>query len=326
MNLQALLSMLADGEFHSGESLGEAQGVSRAAVWKQLKKLEPLGLDCHSVKGRGYRIPGGINLLDRRIFESGLDAEVASSLSHIELALSLESTNKLAAAEAQLGNCHGRLYIAEQQTSGRGRRGRVWASPFARNLYFSLTWSFGGGAAALEGLSLVVGLALRNGLAALGVEAVQLKWPNDLLHQERKLAGVLLEMSGDASGQCQVVIGMGVNVAMPEGAATEVDQPWTDLQQILGEPLDRNRVLATLLNTLIPMLQQFERQGFAPFRDGWQQHNAHQGQQVRLSTESFSQQGECLGVDAKGALLLATDAGVKAFYGGELSLRALADA
>jgi BirA family biotin operon repressor/biotin-[acetyl-CoA-carboxylase] ligase len=326
VSLQTLLSMLADGEFHSGESLGEAQGVSRAAVWKQLKKLEPLGLDCHSVKGRGYRVPGGINLLDRALFEPGLDAEVASSLSHIELALILESTNKVAAAEAQLGDCHGRLYIAEQQTAGRGRRGRLWASPFARNLYFSLTWSFGGGAASLEGLSLVVGLALRNGLAAMGVRGVALKWPNDLLHQGRKLAGVLLEMSGDASGQCQVVIGMGVNVAMPEDAATGVDQPWTDLQQIMGESLDRNRVLAALLNALVPALQQFERQGFTPFRDAWQQHNAHQGQQVRLSTDSFSQQGECLGVDAKGALLLATDAGVKAFYGGELSLKALGDA
>ncbi len=326
MSLQTLLTLLADGEFHSGESLGEAQGVSRAAVWKQLKKLPSLGLDCHSVKGRGYRIPGGINLLERSVFESQLTPAVAAELTHVELALTLDSTNKLAAAEAQLGNCHGRLYVAEQQTAGRGRRGRVWVSPFARNLYFSLTWSFSGGAAALEGLSLVVGLALRNGLAEMGIAGVQLKWPNDLLYQGRKLAGVLLEMSGDASGQCQVVIGAGINVAMPEVAASDLDQPWTDLQRIKAEPLDRNRVLAAVLNALLPALQRFEKQGFSAFRDEWQQHNAHQGQQVRLATESFSQQGECLGVDAKGALLLATDAGIKAYHGGELSLRPLADA
>jgi len=326
VSLQALLARLADGEFHSGESLGDAQGVSRAAVWTQLKKLESLGLDCHSVKGRGYRIPGGINLLERAVFESQLAPEVAAGLTHIELALTLESTNKLAADEAQLGDCHGRLYVAEQQTAGRGRRGRVWVSPFARNLYFSLNWSFSGGAAALEGLSLVVGLALRNGLAEMGVAGVKLKWPNDLLYQGRKLAGVLLEMSGDASGQCQVVIGVGVNVAMPEVVASSLDQPWIDLQQIKGEPLDRNQVLAALLNALLPALRLFETQGFSAFRDDWQRHNAHQGQQVRLATESFSQQGECVGVDEKGALLLATDTGIKSYHGGELSLRPLTDA
>ncbi|MEH6825859.1 MAG: bifunctional biotin--[acetyl-CoA-carboxylase] ligase/biotin operon repressor BirA [Motiliproteus sp.] len=320
------MKILADGEFHSGESLGEAQGVSRAAVWKQLKKLQPLGLECHSVRGRGYRIPGGINLLDRGAFESRFTPVVASSLSSVELALSMASTNTVAAAEAQQGPCHGRLYVAEQQTAGRGRRGRAWASPFARNLYFSLTWSFSGGAAALEGLSLVVGLALRNGLADLGVKGVQLKWPNDLHCQGRKLAGVLLEMSGDAAGPCQVVIGAGVNVAMPEAAAVAVDQPWIDLQQIVGAPLDRNVVLAVLLNALVPALQLFERQGFAPFREAWQQHNAYQGLQVRLATERFSEQGVCIGVDAKGALLLATASGTKAFHGGELSLRLLDDA
>lgn len=323
MSLQALLEILADGEFHSGESLGKVLGVSRAAVWKQLKKLDALGLDCHSVKGRGYRLPGGINLLEQARFESMLNAEVRSQLADVELALSLPSTNRLAAEQAQRGNCHGRLYIAEQQTEGRGRRGRSWASPFARNLYFSLTWSFTGGAAALEGLSLMVGLAVLKGLAVEGIGGVQLKWPNDLLHQDKKLAGVLLEMSGDASGQCQVVIGVGVNVAMPDNAADEVTQPWVDLQRIAGRSLDRNRILASLIDTLVPMLRQFEQQGFAPFKKQWQHYNAHQGQQVRLSTERFSEQGLCLGVDDTGALLLQTENSVKAFHGGELSLRSV---
>ena len=321
MSLQALLQILADGEFHSGESLGEMLGVSRTAVWKQLKKLDALGLDCHSVKGRGYRLPGGINLLQKSQLQSMFSDVVAAELSEVELALSLPSTNRLAAEQAQQGDCHGRLYIAEQQTAGRGRRGREWASPFARNLYFSLTWSFSGGAAALEGLSLVVGLAVLKGLAAEGVEGVELKWPNDLLYQGRKLAGVLLEMSGDASGQCQVVIGVGVNVAMPAEAAVDVTQPWTDLQRISEREMDRNRILASLVNSLVPMLQQFERHGFEVFREQWQQYNAHQGQQVRLATERFSQQGECVGVDRTGALLLRTGEGVRAFHGGELSLR-----
>lgn len=325
MSLQALLQILADGEFHSGESLGEALGVSRAAVWKQLKKLDALGLDCHSIKGRGYRLPGGINLLDKSKLQSMFSDAAAAELRELELALSLPSTNQLAAEQAQLGDCHGRLYVAEQQTAGRGRRGREWASPFARNLYFSLTWSFAGGAAALEGLSLVVGLAVLKGLEAEGVDGVALKWPNDLLYHGQKLAGVLLEMSGDASGQCQVVIGVGVNVAMPAEAAVDVTQPWTDLQRISGRELDRNRILATLINSLVPMLQQFEQQGFEAFREQWQRYNAHQGQQVRLATERFSQQGECVGVDRSGALLLRTSDGVRAFHGGELSLRPVSD-
>ena len=323
MGLQALLSILADGQFHSGESLGQSLGVSRAAVWKQLKKLDALGLDCHSVKGRGYRIPGGVDLLDPKALRGMFDGATVAQLRAIELALTMPSTNRLAVEQAQRGNCHGYLYLAEQQSAGRGRRGRSWISPFARNLYFSLTWSFSGGAAALEGLSLVVGLALIDGLRAEGIDGVELKWPNDLLHNGRKLAGVLLEMSGDASGQCQVVIGVGVNVAMPKQAAVEVDQPWTDLQQISRTPPTRTRLLASLLNALVPALEKFERQGFAVFRQRWQQHHAHQDQQVRLSTESFSQSGRCIGVNDAGALLLETEQGVQAFHGGELSLRSL---
>ena len=326
MGLQGLLNLLADGEFHSGESLGQALGVSRAAVWKQLKKLESLGLVCHSVKGRGYRVPGGIDLLQRERFEALLTPEVLGQLDAITLELSLPSTNRLAMEQAQQGLRHGCLYLAEQQTAGRGRRGRSWVSPFARNLYFSLTWSFAGGAAALEGLSLLVGLALQQGLASIGIDGVKLKWPNDLLYDGRKLAGVLLEMSGDASGQCQVVIGVGLNVAMPDAAADSVDQPWIDLQRVVRKPPNRTEVLAALLNGLVPMLRQFEQQGFAPFQQAWQQHNAHQGQTVELTTESYSQRGVCVGVDSSGALLLETDTGVQSFYGGELSLRPVKDA
>lgn len=326
MALESLLSILADGEFHSGESLGQQLGVSRAAVWKQLKKLDALGIDCHSVKGRGYRIPGGINLLQVESLCQGLSPVALQGLSQIELALSIPSTNRLAMQQAQQQNCHGRLFLAEQQTAGRGRRGRDWASPFGRNLYFSLCWSFSGGAAALEGLSLVVGLALQQGMQAQGIEGVELKWPNDLLFNGRKLAGVLLEMSGDASGLCQVVVGVGVNVAMPQAAAQAIDQPWTDLTTIAERQLDRNAVLAGLLNTLIPAMQQFEQHGFAPFCRQWQQHNAHRDQQVRLATESFSVQGRCMGVNESGALLLQTEDGVQAFHGGELSLRSLDDA
>lgn len=320
MAIEELLAVLADGEFHSGEALGEQLGVSRAAIWKQLKKLEGLGVELHSVKGRGYRLPDGLVLLDEGAVRAALEAPVNQALVSIERALMLESTNATAMAATLAADRHGCLYIAEQQTAGRGRRGRAWVSPFGRNLYFSLCWTFAGGAAALEGLSLLVGLAVSEGLADLGVDDVQLKWPNDLLRGQRKLAGILLEMSGDASGQCQVVIGVGVNVAMPSGAAAEIDQPWCDLQDRLPG-IDRNRLLAAVLNRLVPALQRFSQQGFEPFRRAWLARDAFADSAVVLVTPRLQVEGVCRGVDRSGALLLETAEGMQAFHGGEVSLR-----
>nr|WP_246480700.1 bifunctional biotin--[acetyl-CoA-carboxylase] ligase/biotin operon repressor BirA [Motiliproteus sediminis] len=315
-----MLAVLADGEFHSGEALGEQLGVSRAAVWKQLKKLEQLGVTLHSVKGRGYRLPDTLVLLDEERISAALDPSVRRQLTSIQRSLILESTNATAMAESLRGDRHGCLYLAEQQTAGRGRRGRPWISPFGRNLYFSLCWTFSGGAAALEGLSLLVGLAVSQGLADMGIEDVQLKWPNDLLRQRRKLAGILLEMSGDASGQCQVVIGVGINVAMSKETAAAIDQPWCDLSD-RAVPVDRNQLLAAVLNRLLPGLQRFSREGFEPFRAAWMARDAFAGESVVLSTPRHQIEGRCLGVDRSGALLLQTEQGQQAFHGGEVSLR-----
>lgn len=321
--MERLLKILADGQFHSGEALGEQLGVSRAAIWKQLKKLEGLGLALHSVKGRGYRLADPLALLSTERLLAELQPEVVAQLRGVELSLSIPSTNGAAMA-ALSQDRHGWLYLAEQQTAGRGRRGRPWVSPFGRNLYFSLCWSFSGGAAALEGLSLVVGLAVRDGLADCGVTDLGLKWPNDVLRGPRKLAGILLEMSGDAAGQCQVVIGVGINVGMPEAAGQLIDQPWSDLQD-LSPALDRNQILARVLNRLFPYLATFAQQGFGAFGDRWRQHDALAGRSVTLMTPRVQLAGICRGVDGQGALLLETAAGVEAFHGGEVSLRVADD-
>ena len=318
--IEPVLSILADGKFHSGQALGKALGVSRSAIWKQIKVIEESGLEVYSVKGRGYRIPGGLDLLDRALIEESLEPAVRSQLKHIALNLIIPSTNAMA-MDAVYQNGHGSLYLAEQQTAGRGRRGRNWASPFASNLYFSLTWQFNNGAAALEGLSLAVGIALIRGLKQLGVDGVQVKWPNDLLWRGKKLAGVLLEMSGDAAGECFVVIGVGLNVRMPETAAEGIDQPWTDLQQALGVAPSRNALLAALMNQLVPVLEQFSSEGFTPFKEEWQGANAHRNQQVSLHIGNRREQGVCRGVDRAGALLLEAEGELQAFHGGEVSVR-----
>lgn len=317
-----LLAILSNGQFHSGQELGVLLGVSRSAIWKQMKELELLGVDVYSVRGRGYRIPGGLDLLCEKEIVTACSDHVTSRLSTISVERVIDSTNMMAMREIhQQGVVSGRLYLAEYQTAGKGRRGRAWVSPFAKNLYFSLVWRFTQGAAALEGLSLVVGLALVKALKNLGVEQVRVKWPNDLLVNSRKLAGILLEMHGDASGECQVVIGVGVNVAMPERAQEAIDQPWTDLQKLCGDSVSRNRLMSEVLNHLVPELDRFSEYGFSVFREEWEQVHAYQNETVCLLMGSKEVVGECQGVNEQGALIVKHSGGVEHFHAGEISVR-----
>ena len=199
--LKALLSILSDGEYHSGDALGRRLGVSRTAIWKQLKKIGDLGVVLESVKGKGYRLPGGLDLLDPATINKSLTPLASEMLSTLDVFEVVDSTNVIALSRAMEG-AHGYLCTAEQQTAGKGRRGKVWASPYASSLYISAVWEFPSGAAALEGLSLAVGVAVVDALTQAGLENVQLKWPNDILCGGRKLAGILLEVAGDLSGPC----------------------------------------------------------------------------------------------------------------------------
>jgi BirA family biotin operon repressor/biotin-[acetyl-CoA-carboxylase] ligase len=317
-----LLPLLADGEFRSGQDLADALGVSRTAVWKQLKKLGELGLQIESVKGRGYRIPGGIELLDDAKIRSSLRPEAARLLSALEILETVGSTNAEAMQRAEQGAAAGLVCTAEQQTAGRGRRGRQWVSPFASNLYLSLMWEFHQGAAALEGLSLAVGVAVARALGACGIGPVQLKWPNDVLFAGSKLGGILLEMTGDAAGACQVVVGVGLNVCMPQASAAAIDQAWTDIETITGGTHPgRNALLAAMLNELLPLVAGFESQGFARWRQDWQALDAFSGARVVLNTGGAQVAGVARGVDERGALQLETTTGVQSVYGGEISMR-----
>lgn len=318
-----LIKCLSDGEFHSGESLGLELGMSRAAIWKQIKKLAELGLRVDSVKGRGYRVAGGIDLLSRESILSSIDSGVAASIYSLDVMQSIDSTNAYIMGLApQSSAC---VCLAEQQTAGRGRRGRKWVSPYGKNLYLSCSWSYEGGAAVLEGMSLAVGVALVRALDALGLSAVELKWPNDLLWRGRKVAGVLLEMTGDASGHCRVVVGVGLNVTMAEADAQEITQPWVSLQEIAEDTgvvlPSRNSVAAEVLVQLLPLLSGYAKSGFSGWREEWVAKDAYRGQQVSLQAGSMIDVGVAVGVDETGALLLECVDGVKTFTGGEVSLR-----
>jgi BirA family biotin operon repressor/biotin-[acetyl-CoA-carboxylase] ligase len=316
-----LLRLLSAGEFVSGQQIADTLGVSRTAVWKQLNRLGELGLELESVKGRGYRIPGGLDLLDRDAVLAAMDNEARALLRELDLRDSVGSTNAEAMARVAAGAGSGYVCTAEQQQAGRGRRGRSWISPFGRNLYLSVVWEYSQGAAALEGLSLACGVAVARALATCDVPPVQLKWPNDILHDGAKLGGILLEMTGDAAGVCQVVVGIGLNVNMPR--AEGIDQAWTDLARVCDErPPSRSMLLGVLLTELLPLLSTFEASGFAPWREAWCALDAFADAPVVLHSGDKQLAGTARGVDARGALQLETAAaGIQSVFGGELSMR-----
>ncbi|MCO7513470.1 bifunctional biotin--[acetyl-CoA-carboxylase] ligase/biotin operon repressor BirA [Pseudomonas guariconensis] len=311
-----LLNLLKDGRFHSGQALGEALGVSRSAVWKQLQHLESeLNLVIHKVRGRGYQLAVPLTLLESQLIANYSEGEHWPLFIHE----TIDSTNAEALRCIAQGQPAPFVVLAERQSAGRGRRGRQWVSPFAENLYYSLVLRVEGGMRQLEGLSLVVGLAVMRTLQAFGVGGVGLKWPNDLLVGECKIAGILLELVGDPADVCHVVLGIGINVNMQ--ANDQVDQVWTSMKRETGMAVDRNRLVALLNQQLQHELARHRRYGFAAFQEEWEQANLWQGRKVSLIAGNNRVDGVVLGVDGQGGLRLDVEGVEKSFSGGELSLR-----
>jgi len=242
-------------------------------------------------------------------------------LGELDLHQRIDSTNAQAMRRIEAGIGSGLVCVAEQQTAGRGRRGKPWISPFASNIYMSLVWRFALQPADLQGLSLAVGVAVTDALASCGVRGLQLKWPNDILYEDAKLGGVLIELVGDSKGGCHVVVGVGLNVCMPVAEAADIDQRWTDIAAISAALPGRDALLAALLNHLLPLMPDFEARGFAPWRERWLQLDAFSGRQVLVHSGAGAIAGVAAGVDACGDLLLQTDTGLQTLVGGEVSLR-----
>ena len=311
-----LLELLKDGRFHSGEALGAALGVSRSAVWKQLQLLEAeLNLPIHKVRGKGYQLASPLVFLNAEQI-----ALIAPSLAWpIHIYDSIDSTNAEALRLVNATCATPFLVLAEQQVAGRGRRGRKWISPFAQNIYYSLVLRIQDGLRQLEGLSLVVGLAVIQALRESGVQGAVLKWPNDVLVGQKKIAGILLELVGDPADICHVVIGIGINVNMQR--ADEVDQQWTSMQLETGVAVDRNILVALVGLQLQRYLDRHKASGFAALQEEWEQNHGWQGRSVSLIAGVNRVDGVVLGVDQQGALRLDVDGVEKAYSGGELSLR-----
>ncbi|MGO4222786.1 bifunctional biotin--[acetyl-CoA-carboxylase] ligase/biotin operon repressor BirA [Lysobacter sp. TAF61] len=327
MDDRALLLRLMAGPA-SGDALAQASGQTRAAVWKRIEALREAGVAIEAQAGRGYRLAQPLDLLDAEAIRSALPAAANAALAGLETAWTIDSTNSelLRRATPERGAL---VLLAERQSGGRGRRGREWASPLAAHLYLSLARQFGGGLARLGGLSLVAGIAAAEALHACGFGAVRLKWPNDLVVIDadgtlRKLGGILVEGGGEHAGPVRAVIGLGINVRMPEAAAAQIDQPWCDLASlsISASPRDRNAIAAAVLAQLLPALEEFDAGGLADFIARYAALDALAGQGVSMHGATATEHGVAMGLADDGALRVRLDNGEERhFHAGEVSVR-----
>lgn len=319
---QHILKSLSDGAFHSGTELGHELGISRAAVNKAVQGLVERGVDIHSVPGKGYRWPYATPLLEAGLLARRLDSLLNRYGIQLEVCDEVESTSAHLLDQLSTDPFVPRVCLAEIQTGGRGRRGRAWQATPYQNITCSISWRYEVGPARLSGLSIAAGVVIVRALHGLGVEGVQLKWPNDLLFGHRKLAGILVDMKGEADGPTELVLGFGLNMKLGAEAAGNVDQPWIDLAGITSQELDRNEAAAAIASGLIDMLADFSDAGLEKYAEDWQRWHAYQDKPVRLYQGKKEILGIARGIDISGALKLDAGDGIQLVHSGEVSLRA----
>ena len=319
-----LVRRLADGGEHSGETLAAALDVSRAAVWKQVRRLEAWGLEVEATPGRGYRLTRPLDLLDERTLRSALPEAVGARLRTLTVADELESTNDALLAVSDLPPGRFDACLAEYQSRGRGRRGRDWVAPFGSGLCLSVNWCFAEVPPRVSALSLAIGVAITRALAACGVTGVTLKWPNDVLHGGRKLGGILLELRAEAAGPAYVVVGVGLNVSLPPSARAAIGgglEP-VGLDELgLARLPGRTQLAAALTGQVVLALEDFGQHGFAPFADAWRAADALAARPAQVLHGEQSIDGIARGIDDDGAFVLEVAGQRRRFVSGEVSVR-----
>jgi len=321
MQAQELLTALADGGTVSGALLAERAGVTRAAIWKQVEALRARGVPVESRGTAGYQLPWPVQLLNLPAIRAALPAATRKSLGALELHWEIDSTSsEIQRRVADLPDLG--MVLAETQSAGRGRRGRRWLSPPGLNIYLSCLKRFDAGFAALSGLSLAVGVIVMRTLASLGIEGAGLKWPNDVLSADGKLAGILVELGGEYQGPCAAIIGVGLNVRLTPALQEQAGQPVNDLASLAdGVVPDRNRVAAALIASLADGLNQFEREGFGAFVDEYASYDLLHGKALHVQGALGAMDGVGAGVDARGALRLQTREGLRAIDSADVTVR-----
>lgn len=316
-----ILTILQDGQFHSGESLGNTLKMTRSAIWKAIKQLTETGIDIKSVTGRGYCIQNGLSLLGASKIHPYLDCNL---LKDIDLTILDQVTSTNDILLSRTATTPFQVVLAEQQTAGRGRHQRHWVSPYGHNMYCSVRWNTDKDPTELSGLSLVVAVAITRALKAYGInkQSIGLKWPNDVQIAGAKLAGTLIELKAESHSTTSAIIGMGINTHLSSQDADSIDQAWTALEHVTDQPIDRNHLAALLINDIIHALNQFSRDGLAPFLMDWSAHDTYLDQPVILTNGKHQRQGIYQGVTSKGELILMDESQQHHhIVSGEMSLR-----
>lgn len=318
-----LIAILSDGNFHSGETLGKQLGVTRSAVWKQIRELILSGAEIESVTGKGYRMIHPIELLDKNIIQKQLSSISKKNLDQMILLNEIDSTNHYLSSLAKTHLNKNIACFAEKQTQGKGRHGRQWISPFGTNIYHSFLCHFEKDPGEIVGLSLAVGVAVNNALKRYGISTgITLKWPNDVLHCHKKLAGILLETMAENHGRCSVVIGIGINTQMTAQQAKKIDQTWTSIGNITKEKVKRNQLAGLLLDELIKTIVSFKEKGLSEFISEWKKWDDFIGKQVIIRHSTYTIQGMMQDITERGELILLTaNNKQQRFLSGEVSLR-----
>lgn len=318
-NLVKLVHLLQDGQYHDGTSIGKVLNITRGGVWKLIKKLEQYQVAFTSVKGKGYQLNEPLILLDAEKIRTLLGKIPLN----IEVLEKVDSTNQYL-KQSQTPIEEVQVCLAEIQTKGRGRLNRSWYSPFGKNIYFSMRYPFQKDLSELSGLSLVVALSVAHTLDTIreSPEKIKLKWPNDVMVQGEKMAGILIEIQAESNGFSQVVIGIGINVNETDANQNNITQPWSSLKKLTGIDYDRNGICAELISQLLSYLQRFSASGFSDFNAEWQERDLLFGKPVELTSGNQAYSGIGQGIDAQGHLVLKmADGSLKGFSSGDTSLK-----
>ena len=319
MNERAVLARLCQGPV-SMQALAAELALDQEAVQASVASLRASGLPIVERDDREVTLTAPLQLLDANSILDAMNRQSRDLVQGITVFFETDSTQARADA-APTPHQGSHVFLAERQSAGQGRRGRSWASPLAANIYMSVSRRFAGKVGTLSGLSLVVGVAVAESLHAQGFNQVELKWPNDLFADGRKLGGILIALRSDGGPGSQSLIGIGLNVCMPATSALLIEQDWCDLSQLGGNGISRNELAASLLDHLLPALEQFGSDGLAGFMDRWQRLDALAGRAVRVLDGARVHEGVVLGITGSGALRVSAGGREQIFSSGDVSLR-----
>jgi BirA family biotin operon repressor/biotin-[acetyl-CoA-carboxylase] ligase len=316
-NLVSTVKILNDLDYHDGDSIGEKLGITRSAVWKIIKKLEAYQIEINSIKGKGYALNDHLSLLD----ESYIAKSFTGLNARLEIFETIESTNdhlkKLGRIEPPAHIC-----IAEHQTKARGRNLRNWHSPFGQNLYFSYAYPLDKDLSELAGLSIVIGLAIISVLNQLvSPHKLELKWPNDIICEGKKIAGILIDVIAESNSRVHVIVGVGLNVNMQHDEVNTITQEWNSLRNITGRYFDRSELFVPVVSGIVSYINKFANVGFPAFIEEFQHYNSLMGKQIKVLSGNNEIQGKAIGIDNLGHLLIEQENGhVKLCSSGDTSV------